>query len=177
MRLGYTAVILWGLSSPIFAQALPDSLRGCSAESDSQKRLACYDKAVGRVTPPKSASDTAPVAPVTSAAPAPAAPVSTPAASVPGGEFGLDADRLRQLKAQAGAAESQSLTAHITAISQLPYGRQRISLDNVQVWEQTEEDWGFNPRVGAAVTITRGALGGFWMAADAYKKIRVKRIR
>ncbi len=87
----------------------------------------------------------------------------------------MDEERIRKLKALPPVP--QSLTAHVSAITPLPYGRQRIILDNAQIWEQTEEDWGFAPQTGAAVMISRGKLGGFWMATDAYKKVRVKRIR
>jgi hypothetical protein len=166
MRLRWIAVALCGTASLVSAQTLPDSLRACAAESDSARRLACYDREVARLTQPL----------ITAHATLPST-ASTVAEHSPADEFGLGEERVRKLKAQEGTAALKAVTAHVTAVSQLPYGRQRIALDNAQVWEQTEEDWGFNPHSGAAVMITRGALGGFWMASDAHQKVRVKRIR
>jgi hypothetical protein len=104
------------------------------------------------------------------------AAATTPAQLAPAPEFGLDEERVRKLKGQPHTADAKSLTARVTAVSQLPYGRQRLALDNGQVWDQTEEDWGFAPQSGAVVTISRGTLGGFWMTTDGHRNVRVKRI-
>ena len=163
MRLHWIALTLCVAVSSAFAQALPESLRGCAAETDGPRRLSCYDREMARLSAPGAGQSPA------------AQALATPAPPVPAREFGLDEERLKKLKTP--APEPQALTAHISAVSALPYGRQRLVLDNAQVWEQTEEDWGFAPQSGAAVTISRGVLGGFWMTTDGHKKVRVKRIR
>ena len=164
MRLEWIGIILCGVASSAFAQALPESLRACAAETDSLRRLSCYDREVGRLSEPGTAHTGVPP------------PLATPAQLAPAPEFGLDEERVRKLKVQPHTAEPKSLTARITAVSQLPYGRQRLALDNAQVWDQTEEDWGFAPQSGAVVTISRGTLGGFWMTTDGHRIVRVKRI-
>jgi len=164
MRAVGIAVVLGGAASLAAAQ-VPESVRACAHESDGAQRLACYDKEMTRLMAPAAAHETAPSTAVGAPKPAPAQ------------EFGLTEERLRKLNAKEGYAEPQTLTAHIAKVAQLPYGRRRLTLDNAQVWEQTEEDWGFNPQSGAAATITRGAFGGFWMATDGHPQVRVKRIR
>jgi hypothetical protein len=160
MRLRWIALSLCASAGSAFSQSLPQSLRDCAAETDAGRRLSCYDREMERLN----SSDTVPGA----ARPPEAAPN-------PPQEFGLGEERVRKLTK--APPVSTSLTAHIAAATSLPYGRLRLVLDNGQVWEQTEEDWGFAPQSGAAVTISRGALGGFWMATERYKKVRVKRIR
>jgi hypothetical protein len=164
MRVVGIAVVLCAATSLAGAQ-VSESLRACAHESDGAQRLACYDREIARLTAPAAARDAAPST-------AASAPKSAPAE-----EFGLTGERVRKLKAKEGHVEPKALTAHIAAVAQLPYGRRRLTLDNAQVWEQTEEDWGFNPQSGATATITRGALGGFWMATEGHPQVRVKRIR
>jgi hypothetical protein len=164
MRVAFIALSICTATALAAAQ-VPDSLRACAAESDAARRLACYDKEMAALAQP-------PHAHATVSSPTPAAENIVPA-----DQFGLSQEQVRKLKAQEGTAEPNELAAHITKISQFASGRVRITLDNAQVWEQTEEDFGFNPVVGATATITRGKVGGFWMAADKYRKARVKRIR
>jgi hypothetical protein len=52
-----------------------------------------------------------------------------------------------------------------------------ITLDNAQVWEQTEPRPSFSMSRGATVTITMGALGSFWLEVDSHNATRVKRVR
>lgn len=165
MRWIYLALVALAATSVASAQTVP-ALRVCAAEPDNTRRLACYDKEMARLPPSEPMHATVPN---TQAAAASLAPAEA---------FGLSEEqRVRKLQTQGGVSDVKKLTAHITKISALPNGRQRITLDNAQVWEQLEEDYGFTPQVGAAATITRGMLNGFWMATDAYRQVRVKRIR
>jgi hypothetical protein len=158
------ALVLCAAASLAVAQ-VSENLRSCAAEPDNARRLACYDKEMPHLRPAPPGDDSVP-----------STALGTPDA-VPAERFGLSDRQVRRLKAGAAPAEMRALTAHVTKVFQLPNGRQRIALDNAQVWEQTEEDWGFNPRTSATATITKGTLGGFWMATDAYRKVRVRRIR
>jgi hypothetical protein len=163
MRPVCIALVFSGMSTLAYAQ-LPDGMRACAAESDNARRLACYDKEVAHRTPAPPAHD---------AVPSTEAVTPTAAAA---DEFGLG-ERVRKRKANDATAEAKAHTAHVTKVIQLPNGLQRVALDNAEEWEQTEQEQGFNPQPGATATITRGKLGGFWMATDAYRKARVKRIR
>jgi hypothetical protein len=144
-------------------QSLPDSIRRCALMVESASRLACYDKLAAATT----GSDT------------PALLNSSPA---PTGEqeFGLEADSVRQLRARAGltqAPKPSQLTARIAVITELPYGRKEFTLDNGQVWRQTESQTTPVMKVGDALTITPGMLGSFWMQTDSRFALRAKRIR
>lgn len=164
MRLVGPVLILCGVSSLAGAQ-VSENLRSCAAESDNARRLACYDKEMAHLTP---------AAPTEHSLPSPASGASD---AVPAKRFGLSDGQVRKLESGDAPAEVKALTARVTKVFQLPNGRQRVALDNEQEWEQTEQDGGFNPQPGATATITRGRLGGFWMATDPYRRVRVKRIR
>jgi hypothetical protein len=166
MRVGCISLVLCGCAALASAQDLPDSLRACARESDGVRRLACYDKEMAAVAQTKPAKDKT---------------ASATGELAPADEIGLSQEQVKKLKAKKGMAEAapppKELRAHIAAVTQLPYNRQRITLDNNQVWDQAEDDWGFRAQSGDAVTITSGLLGGFWMATDPRKKVRVVRVR
>jgi hypothetical protein len=164
MRLVGPLLVLCGAASLAGAQ-VSENLRSCAAEPDNARRLACYDKEMAHLTPAAPAHDAVP-----------STASGTPDA-VPATRFGLSDGQVRKRQAGDAPAEVKALTAHVTKVIQLPNGRQRIALDNEQEWEQTEQDGGFNPQPGATAIITRGKLGGFWMATDPYRRVRVKRIR
>lgn len=58
------ALSLGSLAAPVLAQNVPAGLRACTAESDSARRLACYDREMARLTapPPSAAAAAAPAA-------------------------------------------------------------------------------------------------------------------
>jgi hypothetical protein len=63
------------------------------------------------------------------------------------------------------------------SVPRYPIERQVFVLDNAQTWQQIELDLGFTVRIGQEVTISKGALGSFWLSADSHRATRVKRIR
>ena len=165
MRIRWTAIALCGSASIAAAQSLPDRLRACLAEPDGVRRLACYDAAA---------------APFAKTIPA-AAPALTGAPKLsPTQEFGLEGEQIRKLKEKAGAEVApvvQGVRAHVSAVARTPYGRLRVRLDNEQVWEQAEDNTRIAFKPGAEVSVTRGALGSFWMGNDSREATRVKRVR
>lgn len=79
---------------------------------------------------------------------------------------------------QAPAAEpppSSRISAQVTAVSRQGSGRYLVSLDNGQVWLQTQDDLGFDPQAGDPVTIKRGALGSYWMTSK-HSVVSVRRL-
>ncbi len=147
--------------------AVPDSLRSCMKEQDVLRRLSCYDSEMGRL-----ASQSAPV-PAAAASPAVAAPVAVaaaaaataaPAAAEPA--RGRVSGFLRSLvpskgKNPASVDAERSQLARISAVRQAANGLAVITLDNGQVWRQTEPEAYFPLDVGDTIRIEMGALGSY----------------
>lgn len=174
------------------AADLTAALSQCATLNDDGQRLACFDRLVAALTPvttvvaaptavapvAASASSAAqsptaaiaavapePVVPVQAAAATPAtAPAAAPAASE---RFGLE------LK-QAPVEQLEQLRAMVVKRKKDPYGKWVITLDNGQVWKQSESTSFSFP--SEQVTIERGLLGAFYLRADGQNKsIKVKR--
>jgi len=94
-------------------------------------------------------------------------------------QFGLDE---RQLIESGRAEESpalalKSFTAHITRVGLQANGDFVVTLDNGQVWDQTETDTLAQVRVGDKIEIDRGLLGSFLLVAANRERTRVHRVR
>jgi hypothetical protein len=133
------------------AAALPnplvDGLRHCAEESDQTKRLACFDALAATV--PKVEAD----------------------------QFGMTANIARKRDPAAVSKQAEAiLPGKIAGLAKTADGKLIFTLDNHQVWIQSE----MNPRiefvVGDAVHIEHGAMGSLWLAADKGRKTRVKRV-
>jgi hypothetical protein len=129
------------------AQALPPAVVACMNEHDPTQRLACYDREVPRAVGAK------------------------------GEAFGMTAQIQRKENAGAPPPPLDKLTAHITAVSQKPQGEFVVTLDNGQVWEETEATSHLPLRAGDDITIKRGMLGAFYMSSQQVLGLRVKRVR
>ena len=172
------------------ADALPPSLRACMKETDSSRRLACFDRESALL-----AGESAPVAhqvdpaPARSAAPAPAAPVATAAATAGAAaattqsatdKFGYRgnmarADVDKKKEAEQGGEE---LTAKVTAVEALPTGALLLTLDNGQMWQQKTADRGMRIKVGEQITIKHGMLNSFLLTSESGKgSMRVARVK
>ena len=133
------------------ARALTDplaaGLRRCAAETDQTQRLACFDALV--TTLPKVEAD----------------------------QFGLTADIARKRDPVGERqAEDVVLPGKIVALREAPHGELIFTLDNQQVWIQTEPERSKRFAIGEVVHIEHGAMGSLWLAADQARKTRVKRI-
>jgi hypothetical protein len=153
------------MASPAHAQPILDSLQGCLKVTDDLRRLTCYDNVLdygrGGVAGTKIQA---------SQPPAPAAEQ----------EFGLQPNRVRQLRGLSVSKDKQrpaSLSAHVGKVTLMPYGRRQYTLDNGQVWLQTEDQDLFIVKPGDAVTIVPGLLGTFWFQTDEKHGVHAKRIR
>ncbi len=150
---------------------------------------------VSAPAPPPAAMAPAAAAPVSAPAPPPAAPSSAaPAAaaavasSAPGAaaapvpltpeqKLGLSQASISKLEAKHGINDpiAKGLTAHIASVSRNAAGREVFSLDNGQVWRQSETRT-FEAVPGDTVSISSGAMGSFWMATSKHNWTRVERI-
>lgn len=75
------------------------------------------------------------------------------------------------------AAKNFSVTATVTALERRRDGLFVATLDNGQVWSQSELDSRAELRVGETVTVRRGALGSHLLITAAGIGTRVKRVR
>jgi hypothetical protein len=136
-----------------------DSLIACSQLIADAERLACFDREVTAIrnngpSSPRSVAPTAEQA------------------------FGLTSKEMLGLEARPGEAPPPTeLHAHLVRVSRSTADRQAFILDNAQTWQQIELDPDFAVRIGQEVTISKGALGSFWLAIDSHRATRVKRIQ
>ena len=162
------------------AQVLPASVLACVQETDSARRLACYDREVLRLAP--AAAKRMPAEPPSSASLESAAPNTPPAADIspvlsdsPEHQFGMTG----QLQRKEGTQPPQvdKLSVRIAALSYKPRGEAIVTLENSQVWEEADAESHLPLHVGDTVTIRRGVLGAFYMSSDKVLGLRVKRVR
>jgi len=162
-----------GLGSDL---TLAQSTTDCTTITADMARLKCYDEQAARQK-----RQAVPPSGTTAATPAPSKPVPPPppvAKSSPS-EFGLDADAVRKKQAAANPDAPKSpeqLVARVTAVVTKPRGYYRITLDDGQVWEETQHTGGLAPEVGETVTLKRGLLGSYFLSRSSGLALRVKRI-
>jgi hypothetical protein len=160
--------------------------RSCVAIADDAARLACYDRALGRSAGPKPAQGaaTAPAAPATAAAAAAtatagAAVVAAPTVKDPVKDFGLT-EEAKQAKDPAKAAEAaaapESITGRVVSLRWRKYGEFVVTLDNAQVWAQTEPMPSAVVKVGDTVTIKKALFGSYTLVTAGRSGTKVRRI-
>jgi hypothetical protein len=136
-------------------------LDACSTEPDGGKRLACYDREIERLH---------------KLAPTPVAAPTTPA---PEESFGMTEALQRKSSGSPSLPQLENLKARITGVvHKTPY--LRITLENGQVWEQSEPEShlafvALAP--GDTVTLHRGVLGAFYLSSDKVRGLRVRRLQ
>lgn len=139
--------------------ALFDSLIACAQLKSDTARLSCFDHEIAEISKKN---------------PQPPASVAPTAEQ----KFGLSNKQVLDLGARPGQAPPPTvLHAHIVSVSQYPTERQVFVLDNAQSWRQIEVDLDFPVRIGQEVTISKGALGSFWLSANSHRATRVRRIQ
>jgi hypothetical protein len=125
----------------------------CAKVYADAERLSCYDAAYGKPVPP---------APVAAAAATPKlVPVPEPvlpAAAKPAAE-----KKVKPAKEE--KADSVRTTSTIAALDRLRDGRFQATLQNGEVWVESEPDSHFEVRVGEQVTIRPAMLGSFLLDA------------
>lgn len=158
---------LLAVSAGAHAQVV-DSVRSCASVQDNERRLACYDAAVGEL-----GAHAAPEASSQISATKPAG------GGQPADNFGATGSELAKKRAQEKEQSeegSRELTARITKIERLPRGELLVTLDNGHVWRQKQVQSTFVLRVGEAVTIKRGTLGSHRLVNASGRATAVTRI-
>jgi len=161
------------------ADAIRAELDACRSLANDAERLACYDRAAGRIlaqpaTPPAPApAAAAPAAAATAAASAPASTAG--AADNFGRERVLAAEEAERQEQQ--TREIGELSANVTDIDTRMDGLMTITLDNGQVWRQTRPDSMFRLKTGDRIKIQPGALNSFILSGPTKKSTRVSRVQ
>jgi hypothetical protein len=162
------------------ADTLADVL-ACRAISDSQARLACFDRETAALASAPAAS--------LAAAPAVAAPAAAPAAAAPTARnapvldpqqsFGLSGSAIAAHEEASGARPPKvsKIEGRIVALALTGNGRTLFTLDNTQVWRQLESDGDVLARLGDAATVSRGMLGSYWLQLKSGRGCKVTRVR
>ena len=179
------AVVMLGWAPTTGADS---GLDACVGIDDDATRLGCYDQMAGRAPRREPAAvavagSAAPATPVASGSSLPASAAVTASAAVPTTadsvrDFGLSESDLLRRDADRGAdAPPKSITGTIRSVSRDGYDRFVVTLDDGQVWAQTEQKSGAYPRPGDSVTITRGPMGGFGLRSERFGTVRVRRLK
>lgn len=154
--LAFTALAVAAFAgAPARAAELPESIARCAEIPDNLERLTCYD----RQNPPRRAD-------------APANPAA---------DFGVGVDLKRKREATGEAAPSPKgpdrITAKVTKVSADTAGQTIVELDNGQVWQLVQHRLEAVATPGDEVTLTRGALGSYFLVAKSRLSTRVKRVK
>jgi hypothetical protein len=147
------------------ATELADPAR-CAAITSGSERLACYDAIFGGSEP---AGDAA-------AVPAQARRSAPPRLNNEE-QFGLSEASRRALEAKAGTPAQESLSARVKQVRRQPTGHMVVTLENDQVWVQSEVDPRARVEVGDTVTIRKAALGSFLLLTEQRVATRVRRLQ
>jgi hypothetical protein len=152
------------------------SLEACAQVNDDAQRLACYDQLAGRaMTGTEVAVSPLPAAVAAPRAAAAAPPVAAvPVAVDPVADFGLSEQVKKQREPEQWV---ESVTARVTNVGMTAYDRYVITLDNGQVWAQSETSTRAILAPGDTVTIKRAAMGSFKLSGPRSVYWRVRRLQ
>lgn len=176
------ALALYGLPACVLAQEATAGLRACAAESDPARRLACYDREMGR-TPTRAARPASAAMPGRPDHPSSSGSVQTARAPIPSQSTQPPAPkaaahdtparlRLPTWKMLAGGA-SPPVTAHVASLERWP-DAMVLHLDNGQVWQQTGRASGdLSLQEGDSVTIEEH-LGSYWLSSSHVSNMKVR---
>lgn len=175
---------LCSVPAGVLAQNVPAGLRACTAETDSARRLGCYDREMARLSQPPAPSAAAPSPPkpdlASGSATAPAAPASpsTPATPPPAAASpraaATAAPHHSWVGKILGSSSSQPVTAQIASLDRSP-NAMILHLDDGEVWQQIGRASGdLTLEVGDSVTIEKH-LGSYWLSAAHVSDMQVRR--
>ena len=101
-----------------------------------------------------------------------------PVAAVPKAQFGFtEKEAARNTGQPAGSTTPSSVTATITSLDRRRDGKFVVTLDNTQVWSQSEFNSQADVDIGDTITVRRGALGSYLLVTKAGIGTRVRRVK
>jgi hypothetical protein len=144
-------------------------MRACATEQDDTRRLACYDRTLGRT--PNEPLNTA--APQAQAQPIAAGP---PAVALAEQQFGMNPQLARKQGGPKAGSSLKQIHSPVKAISRKLHGEPVVTLENGQVWEAAQGEVGDVLKVGDVATIWAGAMGAYYLSVGN-RSTRVTRVR
>ena len=179
----------WALALALIAQAgaaesLPASVRACTAETDRERRLDCFDREVARFPASKSTPRTGttqpgapstPTLPAGSAAAAPAAQTAAraPAANTPATSASSGTAEESVAHKTDNSGKPGRIAARLVSIDHAP-NEMVLHLDNGEVWEEVQSVAGdLSLKVGDNITIDK-RLGSYWLTGPHVSGMKVR---
>lgn len=157
------------LTMPLAAHAAES--HPCNQLVDDAQRLGCYDGAFGRPARPSSAQ------PAATAGAATGATSGAATATVPATPQSVPAPAPTQAPAKSSEPPlPETITSVITELSRTPDGRFIATLENGQVWLQSERDSQADAKVGDKVTLRKMLFGNYTFVTRTGYTLRVKRV-
>jgi len=166
---------LIGVATPVMAAQEDQSIStqaiyACSEITDDVARLACYDETVGRFEAAEAAGEVTTIS-------------KSEVEEIKKDSFGFALPSIPRIVMPKFGGDDKddldSVTIAVTEVERLRYDNLRVTLENGQIWEQTDgKRVQFSKRVGVdSAKITRAAFGSFKMKLDNGVSFRVKRLR
>ena len=160
-------ILLAAAAAQPSAAAAPPSeisaITACRAIADSERRLACYDSASQRLEQAITTKELTVLS---------RADVRRTRRAL----FGFGFPNIPFLGG-GGAEADKEITAKLSRVRSLGYGKFQFALEDGAVWETTEpENSGDSPRTGQNVTIKRGTLGNYFILFQNMRAVRGRRI-
>lgn len=139
---------------------LLDKLSACRKLADPTEKLSCYDREVGALEAAVARKDVVVVDRETA---------RTTRRSL----FGFNLPKLPFFDHEEAEEE---ISAKVTSVQSLGFGKWRIQLDGGAVWSTTEASNVLLPRAGDTVTIKRAALGSYFIKFPGARAVRGQRV-
>jgi hypothetical protein len=155
------------------AEAVPASVRACTLETDSLKRLICFDREVARYSDQASTGDAKQPAspPVRDLRSQPTTPKVPP--GPPREDRSDSGDQPLAAASPAAPAKPRHIAARIVSIENFPDALV-VHLDSGEVWQQIQEaPADVSLHAGDTVSIDR-ELGSFWLSGRNGVAMKVK---
>jgi hypothetical protein len=162
----------------------------CAGVADDFERLACYDAEFGLpeletavLAGSSTSAQSASVAVVREAWPTEPSGASLKsrtridASTSTDEDFGLSKWTKGSLDPEAARAQPQRLRARVRKVTRQRDGRFEVTLDNEQVWRQTESESRAIVAEGDEVTIREASLGSYLLVTSGRVATRVRRAR
>ena len=164
------AAALAGRPSPPVVQGsqLVNAVQACQQIKDDTARLACYDRSVSALSTANARGDVTVVD-------------RSQMREVRRSLFGFSVPKLPFFlgsKDKQVQEEPKQLVSTLAGFRDVGNGFFRFTIANPEsTWETTEASNIFDPKIGAKVTITRGAMGSYFAEIGSSSAVRAHRVR
>ena len=139
-------------------------LTGCKTLTDDAARLACYDRAAGRLAEATASGEVKILD---------REDIRATRRSL----FGFDLPKLPFFKGDDSAKDTpEAIDTVIKSIQAASYGKFVLTMEDGAVWESTEP-LPRDPKAGAKVHLKKGALGNYFMTVGSMRSVRAQRVK